>query len=181
MLEAIVLMSALLALVVFLARSTVLYLEIVFLLLFSLRASLSSTRRWCWLWMLEEASTPMEWMHLLHLCLPLRNESILLWYQLGGKKKKVKVHIWSHAWHSPALAHSAFACVLGTMMPADWLNCISTTWLISPAPIWSLKGIAVGYVCGTATALLNQKVICSHLGATSRNLWSGVSQTVQES
>lgn len=60
-------------------------------------------------------------------------------------------------------------------MPAGRLCCISITcqaWLISPAPIWSHKSIAVGYVCGTATALLNQR---SHLQSS----WSNKQQLVK--
>lgn len=89
------------------------------------------------------------------------------------------------------------ACVFATWMqklaqaPADWLSCISIIcqdWLISPAPIWIHKDIPVGYVCGKAIVLLNQR---SHLQSslmrslmhchlqfisdeTSRNLWSGI-------
>lgn len=159
-------MSALLTLSVCLARSTNCIWKLLSYCFLELHF-LSAIGRWCWLWVLEEASTTMEWMHLLHLCPPLRKGSMLLWYQLW--KKKVKVHLWSHAYHSPAPAHSAFACVLGTWMPADWLCSISITcqaWLISQAPICSHRGIAVGYVCGTATALLNQR---SHLQSSRSN------------
>lgn len=46
---------------------------------------LSATGKWCWLWMLEEASTTTEWMHLLHLCHPLRKGNIFLSYQSEKK------------------------------------------------------------------------------------------------
>lgn len=48
----------------------------------------------------------------------------------------------------------------------SWISIICQDWLISPAPIWIHKDIAVGYVCGKAIELLNQR---SHLQSSLSN------------
>lgn len=63
--------------------------------------------------------------------------------------------------------------------PVGWLSWISIMcqdWLISPAPIWIHKAIAMGYVCGKAIGLLNQR---SHLSNKQELVQWDPSQIVQ--
>lgn len=54
----------------------------------------------------------------------------------------------------------------GSSRLSELISIICQDSLISPAPIWIHKDIAVGYVCGKAIALLNQR---SHLQSSLSN------------